>query len=204
MDAQNLMMSPSNDEKAKAAKAKAELMKQRLSIKYGSKKNLGEESQSSSSKSLASAGAVGSRTHSEKTQGTQKAYTSRASSPPPGPLQPHASSKKLQQIPPRSVVTPRAQVSPIRDGSDDTNQMSINGIAQLETQMESMALQESQKTIYREALVLAEAQAQQQQRRRLVAADFEPLSVVGRGAFGEVRLVRMKDAITGDYEVYGE
>lgn len=82
--------------------------------------------------------------------------------------------------------------------------MSINGIAQLETQMESMALQESQKTIYREALVLAEAQAQQQQRRRLVAADFEPLSVVGRGAFGEVRLVRMKDAITGDYEVYGE
>lgn len=37
-----------------------------------------------------------------------------------------------------------------------------------------------------------EAENQREQRRRLTTDDFDPLVIIGRGAFGEVRLVKKK------------
>ena len=73
---------------------------------------------------------------------------------------------------------------------------------QLEKEMEKMSLAESEKQIYRERLQKAEEDAQKDMRKRLTTDDFEPLAIIGRGAFGEVRLVRMRDR--NSKEVFGE
>lgn len=54
----------------------------------------------------------------------------------------------------------------------------------------SPALTESQKSILRSELARKEVLAEKESRRKMTTADFEPLAVVGRGAFGEVTLVR--------------
>eukprot|EP00562_Extubocellulus_spinifer_P013585 CAMPEP_0178556954 /NCGR_PEP_ID=MMETSP0697-20121206/9643_1 /TAXON_ID=265572 /ORGANISM="Extubocellulus spinifer, Strain CCMP396" /LENGTH=597 /DNA_ID=CAMNT_0020190007 /DNA_START=247 /DNA_END=2040 /DNA_ORIENTATION=+ len=51
-------------------------------------------------------------------------------------------------------------------------------------------LAESQKRVLRTELARGEVQAEKEFRRRVTPADFEPLAVIGRGAFGEVTLVR--------------
>ncbi len=75
-------------------------------------------------------------------------------------------------------------------------------LVQLESEMDQLALAESEKDVLRAALIRAENEAQKQMRRRLTTDDFEPLAVIGRGAFGEVRLVRMRDG--DNYEIFGE
>lgn len=63
----------------------------------------------------------------------------------------------------------------------------------LEQRMEAMRLTERAKEQYRQELRSQELQSMRHQRKRLAVSDFQPLAVIGRGAFGEVRLVRKKD-----------
>ncbi|CAM9608622.1 unnamed protein product, partial [Ectocarpus sp. 13 AM-2016] len=63
----------------------------------------------------------------------------------------------------------------------------------LEAQMNEMSLSEEQKKTYREELGKMEAQTMRETRKRLSTDDFNSLAIIGRGAFGEVRLVRKKD-----------
>lgn len=63
----------------------------------------------------------------------------------------------------------------------------------LEDKMQTMALGEEDKNKYREVFAKAEADAQRDQRKRLTTEDFDPLALIGKGAFGEVRLVRMRE-----------
>lgn len=55
-----------------------------------------------------------------------------------------------------------------------------------------MDYQKIEKKILREHLEYEENQVSKESRKKITPADFESLSVVGRGAFGEVRLVRRK------------
>lgn len=61
---------------------------------------------------------------------------------------------------------------------------------QLERQM--VGLPEQRKVELRRVLEQEETMIQKESRRRIHVADFESLAVIGRGAFGEVRLVRRK------------
>lgn len=64
----------------------------------------------------------------------------------------------------------------------------------LEQQMEALRLTEIKKEQYRQELRSQELISMRHQRKRLSVQDFQPLAVIGRGAFGEVRLVRKKDS----------
>ncbi|CAI5738212.1 unnamed protein product [Peronospora destructor] len=64
----------------------------------------------------------------------------------------------------------------------------------LEKQMAAMRLTERKKEQYRQELRSKELQSLRHQRKRLAVGDFQPLAVIGRGAFGEVRLVRKRDS----------
>ncbi|ETW05140.1 AGC/NDR protein kinase, variant 4 [Aphanomyces invadans] len=64
----------------------------------------------------------------------------------------------------------------------------------LEQKMQSLKLGEPAKESYRAELRNQELNHMRQQRKRLTIQDFQSLAVVGRGAFGEVRLVRKKDS----------
>uniref|UniRef100_A0AAV1UVF8 non-specific serine/threonine protein kinase n=1 Tax=Peronospora matthiolae TaxID=2874970 RepID=A0AAV1UVF8_9STRA len=64
----------------------------------------------------------------------------------------------------------------------------------LEQQMEALRLTERKKEQYRHELRSQELQSMRHQRKRLAVGDFQPLAVIGRGAFGEVRLVRKRDS----------
>ncbi len=61
---------------------------------------------------------------------------------------------------------------------------------QLERKM--IGLPEEQKKILRQDLEYEEIQVSKESRKKVTTADFESLAVIGRGAFGEVRLVRRK------------
>ena len=61
---------------------------------------------------------------------------------------------------------------------------------QLERQM--MGLPEVKKQELRRVLEHEEISIQKETRKRMTVADFESLAIIGRGAFGEVRLVRRK------------
>jgi len=63
---------------------------------------------------------------------------------------------------------------------------------QLERHM--IGLPEEQKRALRQHLEHEEAQIYKEARKKVTPADFESLAVIGRGAFGEVRLVRRKGA----------
>ncbi len=63
----------------------------------------------------------------------------------------------------------------------------------LENHMETLKLNEAMREEYRARLRNQELQNMRQQRKRLSIQDFQPLAVIGRGAFGEVQLVRKRD-----------
>ena len=65
----------------------------------------------------------------------------------------------------------------------------------LEETMNSMDITDEAKEKYREAYVIADTEAEQDRNKRLAIDDFESLAIIGRGAFGEVRLVRRRDNI---------
>jgi serine/threonine protein kinase len=62
----------------------------------------------------------------------------------------------------------------------------------LEDKLSTMSLDEVEKNRYREVFMKIEADEKRDSVKRLSTNDFEPLAVIGRGAFGEVRLVRMR------------
>jgi serine/threonine kinase 38 len=62
----------------------------------------------------------------------------------------------------------------------------------LEQQLERMSLSEEEKRAERLKLQQKEKVYSRLQRTQLSADDFEKLAIVGRGAFGEVRIVREK------------
>lgn len=53
-------------------------------------------------------------------------------------------------------------------------------------QQARLNLDEGQKSHYRQELERMEAELRREQRRRLTTDDFDPLVIIGRGAFGEV------------------
>ncbi|XP_055343238.1 serine/threonine-protein kinase tricornered-like [Paramacrobiotus metropolitanus] len=63
----------------------------------------------------------------------------------------------------------------------------------LEKSMEQEGLTENQKTEKRSQHAIKETEYLRLKRCRLGVEDFEPLKVIGKGAFGEVRLVQKKD-----------
>ncbi|CAN0010025.1 unnamed protein product [Ascophyllum nodosum] len=75
---------------------------------------------------------------------------------------------------------------------EETNEM-IKRREKLEEQMAKMNLSEEQKSTCRQELGRREVQTMRDARKRLSTADFDSLAIIGRGAFGEVRLVRKKD-----------
>lgn len=64
---------------------------------------------------------------------------------------------------------------------------------QLEASMREEGLTEAQKAEKRQQRALKETEFLRLKRSRLGVEDFEPLKVIGRGAFGEVRLVQKRD-----------
>jgi serine/threonine protein kinase len=65
----------------------------------------------------------------------------------------------------------------------------------LEDKLSKMNITEEEKEKYREAYAIANNEANEDMNKRLSINDFESLAIIGRGAFGEVRLVRRKDNI---------
>lgn len=64
--------------------------------------------------------------------------------------------------------------------------------SQIERQLQTETFSEEEKSNILEKLEQREREYMRFQRQRMSAADFEPLTVIGRGAFGEVRLCREK------------
>jgi hypothetical protein len=88
-----------------------------------------------------------------------------------------------------SLSLPHSHSFQERNESNDRRQS-------LEEKMEQMALCDEEKERYRDYFLKAEADDMRDQRRRLTTDDFEPLALIGKGAFGEVRLVRMRERFT--------
>lgn len=65
--------------------------------------------------------------------------------------------------------------------------------AKLEETLKEEGLSETQKQEKRMQHAIKETEFLRLKRSRLGVEDFEPLKVIGRGAFGEVRLVQKKD-----------
>ncbi|GMI34984.1 hypothetical protein TeGR_g2243, partial [Tetraparma gracilis] len=65
--------------------------------------------------------------------------------------------------------------------------------ALLEKSMASEGMPESTKTSLREQLAAEEGEIVMESRKKITSRDFESLQVIGRGAFGEVRLVRTRE-----------
>lgn len=64
---------------------------------------------------------------------------------------------------------------------------------ELEEEMKNANLDETEKDFRRRSLQNDLNLWRRESRKRWTSADFEPLALIGKGAFGEVRLVRMKD-----------
>ena len=62
-----------------------------------------------------------------------------------------------------------------------------------EEEMDKLQIPDINREQYRLKFLQAEADDLRDQRKRLSTEDFEPLALIGRGAFGEVRLVRMRE-----------
>lgn len=106
-----------------------------------------------------------------------------------------------------SLGSPRASGvisrSPLPSKADqlptDTNTSSLR--LKFEEKLRDMNIEEKDKSRIREIFLKIEANAIVDDSRRLTKNDFEPLVIIGKGAFGEVRLVRMKGSRSN--EIYG-
>ena len=66
-------------------------------------------------------------------------------------------------------------------------------LAEFESQLAALSIGEDEKAKRRTAFRRQELRAMRQMRKRMSTADFESLATIGRGAFGEVRLVKQRD-----------
>lgn len=73
------------------------------------------------------------------------------------------------------------------------NLRGLSRLAKLEESLKDESLSEEQKHEKRLQHAQKETEFLRLKRSRLGVEDFEPLKVIGRGAFGEVRLVQKKD-----------
>ena len=64
---------------------------------------------------------------------------------------------------------------------------------ELEAKTEAMALDETKKAAVRQEAAKLESEHLRERRSKMSVDSFEQLDIIGRGAFGEVRLVRMKE-----------
>ncbi|OBS83746.1 hypothetical protein A6R68_22261 [Neotoma lepida] len=78
-------------------------------------------------------------------------------------------------------------------GNDRFNTLLIHEQKKLEKVMEEEGLKDEEKRLRRSAHARKETEFLRLKRTRLGLEDFESLKVIGRGAFGEVRLVQKKD-----------
>lgn len=59
--------------------------------------------------------------------------------------------------------------------------------------MSELSLSSNEQLMIRQEILHREAEKLRQKRKKITVFDFEPLSIIGRGAFGEVRVVRAKE-----------
>lgn len=59
-------------------------------------------------------------------------------------------------------------------------------------QMDKMNLSDKEKELLKQEIQHKDAELMRQQRSKITVYDFEPLKIIGRGAFGEVRVCRNK------------
>lgn len=62
----------------------------------------------------------------------------------------------------------------------------------LEEQMERLGLDEEKRNMMREELRRSQSQARRAARKKMSVDDFVMLRIIGKGAFGQVRLVKLK------------
>jgi serine/threonine kinase 38 len=62
----------------------------------------------------------------------------------------------------------------------------------LESKMAHLNLSETEKELIKQDIMHKEAELNRKMRKKITVKDFEPLSIIGRGAFGEVRICRVK------------
>ena len=61
--------------------------------------------------------------------------------------------------------------------------------------MEDYQFDNSHQLLIKRDIMDKEAQLNRRRRKRIKASDFSPLSIIGRGAFGEVRLCRDRESL---------
>jgi hypothetical protein len=104
---------------------------------------------------------------------------------------------------PISSITLSYQNTPIAATSSSRRDEHHSDLRQqLEEELQGMNIDEEEKQRRREIFLKAEADSYRDENRRLTIDDFEPLALIGKGAFGEVRLVRMRGRYSR--EIYGE
>eukprot|EP00357_Protocruzia_adherens_P002801 CAMPEP_0115036664 /NCGR_PEP_ID=MMETSP0216-20121206/42261_1 /TAXON_ID=223996 /ORGANISM="Protocruzia adherens, Strain Boccale" /LENGTH=540 /DNA_ID=CAMNT_0002416543 /DNA_START=89 /DNA_END=1711 /DNA_ORIENTATION=+ len=68
------------------------------------------------------------------------------------------------------------------------------GWEELQRKMESLNLSQVEQDMIKQDIMHKEAERMREGRRRMTAREFQPLAIIGRGAFGEVRLCRHRDS----------
>jgi serine/threonine kinase 38 len=63
---------------------------------------------------------------------------------------------------------------------------------ELNKRMDDMGLSSTEKQLIKQEILHQEAEKFRENRREITVYDFEPIAIIGRGAFGEVRIVRHK------------
>jgi serine/threonine kinase 38 len=63
----------------------------------------------------------------------------------------------------------------------------------LEERMLDLNLNQNEKASIKKEILKKDAEHQRLKRTKITQHDFEPIAIIGRGAFGEVRLCRHKD-----------
>ena len=64
--------------------------------------------------------------------------------------------------------------------------------AELSQKMQELNLDKTEQSLIKQEILRSEAAQQRQKRQKVSILDFEPIKVIGKGAFGEVRVVRHK------------
>ena len=63
----------------------------------------------------------------------------------------------------------------------------------LQKKMDKLNLNEQEQEIIKQDILHKEAELNRKARRKISVFDFDPLKIIGRGAFGEVRVCRLKE-----------
>lgn len=64
----------------------------------------------------------------------------------------------------------------------------------LVSKMEKLNLSEAEQELIKQDILHKEAELNRKMRKKITLKDFEPLNIIGRGAFGEVRICKLKES----------